>query len=90
MSAGLLGPKLPRARCRDCDTVVTFERRRGLWRCHCEGCVDGEYVYDEYPVGGLRMSVRSGEGDTPWGALDDMAAMCWDCEPVELLVREDE
>lgn len=84
------GPGLPIAYCR-CGHRLTFEpmRWRGRlgiistgWRCHCEGCVDGEYVGDP-PA--LQMSVRSGEGDSPWEALDDCAAMCWDIYPEELL-----
>lgn len=85
------GPWLPIAYCLSCGSRLTFEpvyfdrwpraSTKG-WRCHCEGCVDGEYVGDPPR---LQMSVRSGEGDSPWEALDDCAAMQWDCEPEELL-----
>lgn len=87
----MIGPSLPIAFCRDCHTQLTFERirwrgRAGIistgWRCHCTGCVDGEYVGDPPS---LQMSVRAGEGDSPWEALDDCAAMQWDCLPEELL-----
>lgn len=82
------GPSLPIAYCK-CGHRLTFERRVWRprvgpattgWRCHCEGCVDGEYLED-----GLHTYVRSGEGDSPWEALDDIAAMCWDILPEELL-----
>lgn len=81
------GPSLPIAYCK-CGTRFTFEPARWSipgakgWRCHCEGCVDGEYI-----DGVLRGDVRSGEGDSPWEALDDCAAMCWDIHPEELLEK---
>lgn len=83
----LVGPQLPVARCRDCNARLKFERvrwgRNGYgWRCWCEGCVDGEYAGDPAT---LQMSVRAGEGEGPWQALDDCAAMQWDCYPEELL-----
>ena len=82
----MIGPSLPVAYCRSCGSRLTFEREywgtTAGWRCHCEGCVDGEYVGDPPR---LQMSVRSGEGTSPWEALDDCAAMQWDCLPEELL-----
>jgi hypothetical protein len=91
-TAAVCGPELPVAYCRSCSTQLTFERRvfRGRlssstgWRCHCEGCVDGEYLES-----GLHIHVRSGEGDSPWEALDDCAAMQWDLMPEELLVKDE-
>lgn len=86
----MIGPALPVAFCRSCGTRLTFEAEtwRGRltstkgWRCHCEGCVDGEYVGDPLR---LQMSIRSGIGGSPWEALDDCAAMEWDCAAEELL-----
>jgi hypothetical protein len=81
------GPQLPVAFCRSCRTRLTFEpawvtfKTRG-WRCHCTGCVDGEYVGDPLT---LQTDMRAGEGECPWEALDDCAAMQWDCEPEELM-----
>lgn len=81
----IYGPQLPMARCK-CGTLFTWEheRRNGrtVWRCECQGCVDGEYVGDPLT---LSVSIRSGEGDSPWEALDDCAAMNWDCFPEELM-----
>jgi hypothetical protein len=87
----VIGPSLPIAFCRSCNTRLTFEptwvtfKAKG-WRCHCEGCVDGEYVGDPLR---LQMSVRSGTGDSPWESLDDLAAMHFDCEPEELLTPKE-
>ncbi len=89
----MFGPALPTAFCK-CGHRLTFEpmRWRGRagviskgWRCHCEGCVDGEYVGDPLT---LHMSVVAGEGEGPWQALDDLAAMHFDLMPEELLVKE--
>ncbi len=85
------GPSLPVAWCK-CGHRLTFEqvRWRGRlevttttgWRCHCEGCVDGGYDDD-----GQGVAQVSGEGDSPWEALDDLAAMHFDREPEALLVE---
>jgi len=86
------GPELPVALCK-CGHKLTFEQMRWRgrlvistgWRCHCEGCVDGEYVGDPLT---LQMTVVSGEGESPWEALDDLAAMHFDLMPEDLLVKE--
>lgn len=86
----MIGPSLPVAWCK-CGHGLTFEQQAFYarhkvttgWRCHCEGCVDGEYLHDR----GLVMQVVSGEGDSPWQALDDLAAMHFDREPEALLVE---
>jgi hypothetical protein len=94
-SAGIpsqCGPALPVALCK-CGHKLTFEQMRWRgrlvistgWRCHCEGCVDGEYVGDPLT---LQMTVVSGEGESPWEALDDLAAMHFDLMPEDLLVKE--
>lgn len=94
LAAAFYGPALPVAFCRSCDTRLTFEREcrhsrmhgnQTVWRCVCEGCVDGEYTGDPLT---LHTSVKSGEGDSPWEALDDIAATEWDCLPEELLQKE--
>jgi hypothetical protein len=87
-----IGPQLPVALCK-CGHKLTFEQMRWRgrlvistgWRCHCEGCVDGEYVGDPLQ---LQMTVVSGEGESPWEALDDLAAMHFDLMPEHLLVKE--
>jgi len=83
-----LGPNLPVAFCQ-CGTRLQFERAefRGWvnqstgWRCWCDGCIDGEYLPDI----GCRTYVKSGEGASPWDALDDLAAVHFNCMPEELM-----
>lgn len=87
----VMGPSLPVAFCR-CDARLQFERavwyplgrRTTGWRCHCEGCVDGETLSD----GTSKIYVKSGEGQSPFEALDDLAAMHFDCEASELMREE--
>lgn len=82
------GPSLPVAFCR-CDAQLQFERcdygKATGWRCHCEGCVDGETFGD----GTSRTYVKSGEGRSPWDALEELAAMHFDCDPEELMKDEE-
>lgn len=86
----VIGPCLPIARCgsEPSHAPLVFERSGKQWKCHCLDCIDGEYVYDEYPVGGLKTHDPSGYGDSPWQALDDYAAMHFDLEPEALLEGE--
>jgi hypothetical protein len=85
-----MGPALPVARCGRWSShqPLEFERESKGWSCHCVDCIDGEYVYDEYPSGGLVMHDPRGYGEGPWQALDDYAAMHFDLLPEELLQPE--
>jgi len=84
----VIGPALPVALCR-CGTQLSFERavfrgwvNRGTgWRCHCTGCIDGETFSD----GSRALNVVAADGQSPWDALTELAAVHFDCDPEQLL-----
>jgi len=84
----MIGPQLPVAFCR-CGTQLRFERVRWTdcstsWECNCQGCIDQETFSD----GSRSTHYVRGDGVSPWDALDDLAAIHFDCMPEELIKEE--